>query len=112
ATWTQVLDKPDTMPGARWFAGAKLNFAENLLRYRDDRQALVFVGENGERRELTYAQLYHEVARVAAGLRAAGVQQGDRVAGFMPNRPETVVAMLATTSIGAIWSSCSPDFGI
>ncbi|MEX0900926.1 MAG: acetoacetate--CoA ligase [Gammaproteobacteria bacterium] len=110
-TWSRVLDKPEAMPGARWFPGARLNFAENLLRYRDDRSALIFVGENGERRELTYAQLYREVARVAAGLRGAGVVAGDRVAGFLPNRPETVIAMLATTSIGAIWSSCSPDFG-
>ena len=111
-TWSQVLDKPDAMPGATWFRGARLNFAENLLRYRDDHPALVFVGEDGSRVELSYRELHAEVARVAAGLRAAGVERGDRVAGFMPNRPETVIAMLATTAIGAIWSSCSPDFGV
>jgi non-ribosomal peptide synthetase component F len=112
SAWAKVLENPDRMPGARWFPGARLNFAENLLRYRDDRPALVFRGEDGSHVELSYAQLHAEVARVASGLRAAGVQQGDRVAGFLPNRPETVVAMLATASIGAIWSSCSPDFGI
>ncbi len=99
------------MPGAKWFPGATLNFAENLLRYRDDREALVFVGERGTRRALSYKQLCAEVARVAAGLKAAGVARGDRVAALMPNIPETVIAMLATTSLGAIWSSCSPDFG-
>ena len=111
ATWTRVLEHPTRMPGARWFPGARLNFAQNLLRYRDERPALVFVGENGSRVELSYDALYGEVSRIAAGLRAVGVSQGDRVAGFMPNRPETIIAMLATASIGAIWSSCSPDFG-
>ncbi len=111
STWTRVLEHPNRMPGARWFPGARLNFAQNLLRYRDEWTALVFLGENGSRLELSYAELYGEVARIAAGLREAGVSQGDRVAGFMPNRPETIIAMLATASIGAIWSSCSPDFG-
>jgi acetoacetyl-CoA synthetase len=101
-----------SMPGAQWFPGARLNFAQNLLRYKDDRPAIVFRGENGRHRELTYAELRDQVARVAAALREAGVERGDRVAGFMPNIPETVIAMLATTSIGAIWSSCSPDFGV
>ena len=100
------------MPGARWFPGAQLNFAANLLRFRGDQAALVSLLENGERRSLSRDELYREVARVAAGLRAAGVQPGDRVAGFMPNIAETVVAMLAATSLGAVWSSCSPDFGI
>jgi acetoacetyl-CoA synthetase len=107
-----VLAEGEKFPGARWFPGARLNFAENLLRYRDQRPALVSLLENGERRELSYAGLYAKVAQLAAGLRALGVTAGDRVAGFMPNIPETVVAMLATTSIGATWSSCSPDFGI
>ncbi|HWP94555.1 MAG TPA: acetoacetate--CoA ligase [Gammaproteobacteria bacterium] len=110
-TWDRVLENGDRMPGARWFTGARLNFAENLLRYRDDRPALVFRDEHGARLVLTYRELYTRVARVAAGLRAAGVGPGDRVAGFLPNRPETVIAMLAATSLGAIWSSCSPDFG-
>jgi len=105
-----VLEHP-VMPGARWFRGAQLNFAENLLRYRDDRTALVFVGERGEPERISYAELYGMVARMARFLADAGVARGDRVAGFMPNRPEAVVAMLAATSLGAIWSSCSPDFG-
>ncbi|MEW6423967.1 MAG: acetoacetate--CoA ligase [Bacillota bacterium] len=102
----------DDMLGARWFLGARLNFAENLLRYRDERTALIFRGEALEPVLITYAELYDQVARLAGSLRDAGVRAGDRVAGFMPNMIETVVAMLATTSIGAIWSSCSPDFGI
>ncbi len=106
-----VLENP-VMPGARWFRGAKLNFAENLLRYRDDRPALTFVGEAGKPgATLTYRELYEQVARMVRFLSDAGVTRGDRVAGFMPNRIETVVAMLAATSLGAIWSSCSPDFG-
>ncbi|MCX2781167.1 acetoacetate--CoA ligase [Microbulbifer thermotolerans] len=102
----------DTMPGAEWFPDARLNFAENLLRYRDERIALVERLENGRRRQLTYAELYRRVERLAAALVAQGVERGDRVAGFMPNIIDTVVAMLATTSLGAIWTSCSPDFGI
>ncbi len=102
----------DRMPGAEWFPEARLNFTRNLLRYRDDQEALVFWNESGAQRRLTYAELYDEVGRVAAGLRRAGVSTGDRVAGFMPNMPETVVALLAAASLGAIWSSCSPDFGL
>ena len=102
----------DTMPGAEWFPDAKLNFAENLLRFRDDKPALIERLENGSRRQLSYAQLFEQVERVAAALAHAGVGKGDRVAGFMPNIIDTVVAMLATTSLGAIWTSCSPDFGI
>ncbi|MFV0276384.1 MAG: acetoacetate--CoA ligase [Parahaliea sp.] len=108
----RVLEQGDHLPGARWFPQARLNFAENLLRRRDDHPALVCRLENGERRVLNYADLYREVAQLAAGLRAMGVEPGDRVAGFMPNIAETVIAMLATTSLGALWSSCSPDFGI
>src|SRR5215831_2940100 len=103
---------PDPVLGPNWFVGTRLNFAENHLRYRDDREAIVAWNERGAQTRLTYAQLYDEVARIAAGLRAVGVGVGDRVAGFMPNIPETVIAMLAATSIGAIWSSCSPDFGV
>ena len=101
----------DRLPGARWFPDARLNFAENLLRRRDDAVAVVFRNEAGARRTLTWASLHLEVARTAAALRAAGVGPGDRIAGFVPNVPETLVAMLAATSLGAIWSSCSPDFG-
>jgi acetoacetyl-CoA synthetase len=106
-----ALEEAAAMPGARWFPGARLNFAENLLQHRDEHPALVFRGERGRSRLLSYRQLYEEVGRVAAGLREAGVRPGDRVAGFLPNLPEAIVAMLATASIGAIWSSCSPDFG-
>ena len=107
-----VLIDADRMPGAKWFPGVKLNFAQNLLRYRDERAALVFRNEWGHARELSYAELHQQVGRLAHALRAAGVVAGDRVAGFMPNIPETVIAMLAATSLGAVWSSCSPDFGI
>lgn len=103
---------PDPVLGPRWFTGARLNFAENLLRYRDDRPALVFWNEAGRQRSLTYTELADEVAHIAGALRATGVRPGDRVAGFLPNIPEAVIAMLATASIGAIWSSCSPDFGV
>ncbi len=108
----QTVVDGDKMPGARWFVGAKLNFAENLLRYSDDRPAMVFQCEGQAPRTVTYAKLYDRVARLAKTLRARGIVAGDRVAGFMPNMPEAVIAMLAATSIGAIWSSCSPDFGI
>jgi acetoacetyl-CoA synthetase len=107
----EVVVDFDKMPGARWFPGARLNFAENLLRFRDDRRALVFWNEDGFQRAVTYAELYSQVARLADALRGMGVKCGDRLAGFLPNIPETVVAMLAATSLGAIWSSCSPDFG-
>jgi len=104
--------QPGRMPGARWFPRAELNFAENLLRFRDKQAALVFHSESGLSSELTYAELYTAVAQTAAALRSSGVKSGDRVAAYMPNLPETVIAMLAATSIGATWSSCSPDFGI
>ncbi|MFQ5792642.1 MAG: acetoacetate--CoA ligase, partial [Acidobacteriota bacterium] len=110
--WEQVLVHPDRMPGAKWFVGAKLNFAENLLRYRDEQPALIFRSETGHRRVLSYAELYEQAACTARSLREFGVKPGDRVAGFIPNLPETVVAMLATTSLGALWSSCSPEFGL
>ena len=102
---------PDAALGPRWFPGARLNFAENLLRFRDARPALVCWNEEGRQRALSYEELHAEVSRVALALREAGVGAGDRVAGFMPNIAETVIAMLATASLGAVWSSCSPDFG-
>jgi acetoacetyl-CoA synthetase len=107
-----VLVDGDRMPGARWFPGTRLNFAENLLRGPDREPALVFRNERGTRRELSWLDLRNEVARIADGLRASGVAPGDRVAGYLPNMPEAVIAMLATASIGATWTSCSPDFGI
>jgi acetoacetyl-CoA synthetase len=105
--------QPSTkMPGARFFPTARLNFAENLLRYDDEQPALVFRNERGTRRVLSYKELHATVARIADGLRDAGVVAGDRVAAFMPNLPETLLGMLATASLGATWSSCSPDFGV
>ncbi|MDI6725788.1 MAG: acetoacetate--CoA ligase [Smithellaceae bacterium] len=108
----RVVEDLDKLPGAKWFPGARLNFAENLLRYRDDRIALIFRGEDQAARKMTYAELYREVAQVADSLKSMGIKPGDRVAGFLPNMPEAVVAMLAATSLGAVWSSCSPDFGL
>jgi acetoacetyl-CoA synthetase len=111
--WTAVLQHGDRFapPGPEWFAGARLNFAENLLRFTDDQEALVFWNELGRQRVLSYRELSEEVGRFAAALRAMGIRAGDRVAGLMPNLPETVMAMLAAASLGATWSSCSPDFG-
>ena len=110
-TWTSVVD-PATMPGARWFAGATLNYAEALLgRVAADGPALLFQSERHPLREMTGSQLTDAVAAVASGLRRLGVRRGDRVAAVIPNIPEAVVALLACASIGAIWSSCSPDFG-
>jgi acetoacetyl-CoA synthetase len=100
------------MPGARWFEGARLNFARNLLRYDDDHTAIVSWREHRRPVYLTYKELHRQVAACAAGLKKLGVTTGDRVAGFVPNVPEAVIAMLAATSLGAVWSSCSPDFGI
>jgi acetoacetyl-CoA synthetase len=110
--YEKVIQDKDKMPGAKFFAGSKLSFAENLLRFRDDRTALVFRGEDAVRRTLTYNRLYDEVAKTAASLKAMGVVSGDRVVGFVPNMPESIIAMLAAASLGAVWSSCSPDFGI
>ena len=107
----QVVDDLKKFPGAKWFVGAKLNFAENLLRYRDDRLAFVFKGETQKSAQMTYAELYSTVARLAASLREIGIRPGDRVAGYMPNLMETAMAMLAATSIGAVWSSCATDIG-
>ncbi len=107
-----VLRNGERMPGATWFEGTRLNFAENLLRGTGTGPAIIARDERGRRREMSWDQLRAEVARVADGLRTAGIVAGDRVAGFMPNLPEAIVAMLATTSLGATWSSCSPDFGI
>jgi acetoacetyl-CoA synthetase len=109
---TPVLLDGDRMPGARWFPNVRLNFAQNLLRFDDERTALCFRGEDGRTERITYAELRQRVAALSAALRASGVGMGDRVAGFMPNIPETVIAMLATSALGAVWSSCSPDFGV
>jgi acetoacetyl-CoA synthetase len=116
--WSSVLQNPDAMRppkepgGPRWFEGARLNFAENLLRYRGPEPAIIFRGEGAARQELSRDALADEVARFAAGLRALGVRAGDRVAGVLPNIPEAVIAMLGAAACGAVWTSCSPDFGV
>ena len=106
-----VVDDLKKFPGAEWFSGARLNYAENLLRYRDDHTAFIFKGETCKSDQMTYAELYDTVARLARSLRELGVVPGDRVAAYMPNMTETAIAMLAATSIGATWASCATDIG-
>jgi acetoacetyl-CoA synthetase len=101
-TCGNVVDDLKKMPGASWFQGAKLNYAENLLRFRDQKTAIVFRGESRIVQKLTYAELYDKVARLTSSLRDNGIRKGDTIVGFMPNMPEAVIAMLAATSIGAI----------
>ena len=108
----RVLVDGDKMPGANFFPDARLNFAENLLRRRDDGPALIFQAEDKVKRTMSWRDLYNAVSTLAQALKELGVGPGDRCAGFVPNMPETVVAMLATTSLGAVWTSCSPDFGV
>jgi len=110
--YDRVIDDEDKMPNVKWFPGAKLNFAQNLLRFKDNNIALIFKGEDQIKLKITYAMLYDEVAKLALSLKESGIKSGDRVVGFMPNMPQSIIAMLAATSLGAIWSSCSPDFGI
>jgi len=112
-TWGErdVIDG-DKMPGAKWFPDARFNFAENLLRRRDAAEAIVFRGEDKVHRRMTFGELYDAVSQLAQALHAEGVGPGDRVAGFLPNMPEAIIAMLAAVSLGATWSSCSPDFGL
>lgn len=109
--YKRVVDDLKKFPGAKWFEGARLNFAENLLRYRDDKLAFKFVGETQKTAQMTYAELYDTVARLAKSLRDLGVKPGDRVVGYMPNLMETAIAMLAATSVGGVWSSCATDIG-
>ncbi len=110
-SYDTVVDDVQKMPGAKWFIGAKMNFAQNLLRYRDDHTAFIFKGETQVSARLSYRELYDTVARLAKSLRDMGVAPGDRVAAYMPNMIETAVAMLAATSVGAVWSSCATDIG-
>jgi acetoacetyl-CoA synthetase len=110
-SYDKVVEDLGKYPGARWFPGARLNFAENLLRHRDDRLAFVFRREDGKAATMTYAGLYDAVARLARALRESGIAPGDRVAAYMPNMMETAIAMLACTSIGAAWSSCGTELG-
>jgi len=107
----QVLDESSGMFMAKWFDDSQLNFAENLLRYQDQHIAIEFYNEQGKQQQLTYQQLYQQVSLLAQALQAQGIKPGDRIAAIVPNIPEAVIGMLASTSIGAIWSSCSPDFG-
>ena len=109
--YQEVVDDLSRFPGAEWFGGARLNFAENLLRYRDDHIAFIFKGENRKSARMTYAELYDSVARLAKSLGEIGVKPGDRVVAYMPNLMETAIAMLAAASIGAVWSSCATDLG-
>ena len=108
----RTVENLDRMPGARFFPDATLNFAENLLRRRDDGTAILFDGEGRVQRSVTFAELHAQVCRVAIALRRAGVRPGDRVAAFLPNMPEAMIAALGAAAIGAVWSSCSPDFGV
>ena len=103
----QVVEDLTKFPGTSWFPGARLNFAENLLRYRDDQLAFIFQGETQVSKRTTYAELYDSVARLAHSLQETGVGVGDRVVGYMPNLIETAIGMLAATSLGATWSSCA-----
>ena len=107
-----IVEQADDFMQSRWFPQASLNFAENLLRYRDDQTAIAEINESGNRKTCSYSELFEKTQQFATFLKSKGIQQGDRVVGWLPNVLETVVAMLGTTSIGAIWSSCSPDFGI
>ncbi len=110
--YTNIIDNLNKMPGAKWFPNSRLNFAENLLRYRNDSVAIYSQAENLPLRSITYNELFNEVEALAHSLKSLGLKKGDRVAGFIPNIPEAVIAMLATSAIGAIWSSASPDFGV
>ena len=109
--YDKVVDDLSKFPGAKWFVGARLNFAENLLRYRDNHTAFIFRGENRKSARITYAELYAQVGRLANSLRKMGIRPGDRVVAYMPNLMETAIAMLAATSIGATWASCGAELG-
>ncbi len=109
--WKNVVEHPNGIFMPKWFVNSKINFAENILRYKDDKVAIQFINEHGVFESITYCELYKRVAILSDAFRQAGLVQGDRVAAIMPNIPNTIIAMLACTSIGAIWSCCSPDFG-
>ena len=109
---SNILKNGANLLESEWFPDAKLNFAENLLSRRDDSDAVIFWGEDLYKTSLTFNELYAQVANLSIWLRGMGVKKGDRIAGFLPNMPEAIVSMLATSSLGAIWTSCSPDFGV
>ncbi len=112
-TWGErVLVNGDKMPGAKWLPEAKINFAENLLIHRGDSDAIVFRGEDKDEQRMNRDELYDAVSLVAQALKSEGISIGDKVGAYIPNVPEAVITMLATASIGATWSSCSPDFGV
>ncbi|MCX5810346.1 MAG: AMP-binding protein, partial [Proteobacteria bacterium] len=110
--YEKVVDDLKKFPGTQWFTGAELNFAENLLRYRDKEVAFIFKCETKPSVRITYEELYNTVGRLASSLKEQGVKKGDRVVGYMPNMSETAIAMLATTSIGATWASCGSELGM
>ena len=109
---TKALKNSDDFLGSEWFPDARLNFAKNLLTDSSDNSAIVFWAEDRQKSSLSHLELYRQVARLSFWLKQKGVKKGDRVAGFLPNMPETVISMLATASLGAVWTSCSPDFGV
>ena len=110
--YSEVVDDEEKMPGAKWFSDVRMNYAENLLRIRSEKPAIYFKNENNSDKVLSYKEIFDSVEKLSSALRKLEIKSGDRIAGFMPNIPETIIAMLATSSIGAIWSSSSPDFGI
>lgn len=112
APYEKVMEAGQTMSKTKWFTHTKINFAENLLKFRHDKSAIIAYDERGKQQQISYAELYTEIAQFAHYLKSQGIKQGDRIAAFIPNVPQAIIAMLATTSLGAVWSSCSPDFGI
>ena len=109
--YTQILDSP-TMPGTKWFVDAKLNYAEHILRHQGERPAILSYSQTRRPSSLTWDELSDQVGRARAGLQRLGVGRGDRVAAYLPNMPETIIAFLATASLGAVWTSCAPEFGV
>ena len=110
--YSKIVDDPNKMPGAKWFPGVQMNYAENLLRIRTEKPAIYFKNENNTTKVLSFKELFNSVEKLVSALKNIGIESGDRVAGFVPNIPETVIAMLSAATTGCIWSSSSPDFGI
>ena len=107
-----ILERHESFIGSKWFEGATLNFAENLLKHKDDSLAIEYFCEDKIKGKITYKELHEQVRVCYLHLKSLGVKKGDRVAGYLPNIPQTIIAMLATSALGGVWSSCSPDFGI
>ena len=110
--YSKIVDAPNKMPGAKWFPGVQMNYAENLLRIRTEKPAIYFKNETNTTKVLSFKELFNSVEKLVSALKNIGIESGDRVAGFVPNIPETVIAMLSAATTGCIWSSSSPDFGI